>query len=206
MNALDSMEARHKRAGAHQVQGRLALAGFLTRFKLDMARAAVGPACRPVAYSGEEATIKYGAYKVYTVRGSRTHGSPHADQYVYVPFMSRRGHNPCVMKIKHMFVIHMPGVGWPADEARIAVGTLYDRLAVREGVGLEASYNDDPAAGACVVPRMIYASDARIRAGYTWGVYLSQIHCPVSHLRGSTGSTFITVSKMGYHGRLEHER
>lgn len=77
---------------------------------------------------------------------------------------------------------------------------------MREGVGLESTYNDNPVAGACVVPRMIIASDARLAAGYTWAIFLRQVGCPVSHLRGSQGSTFITVTKMGFHGRLDHER
>lgn len=107
------------------MEGTLALAGVLTRAKLESYRTTVaaGP---PVVYSAEEATIKYGAYKVYTVRGAASRGSSHADQYVYVPFMSRRGHNPqrCIMKIRHLFLIRLTGMGWPDDEARIAVGTL----------------------------------------------------------------------------------
>lgn len=206
MSALDVVEARSRRTGAHRVQGVMALAGVLTRATLEDSRAACATDAPPLVYSSEEATIKYGAFRVYTDRGARSRGSAHADQYVYVPFMSRRGHNPCIMKIVHLFLIRLPGMGWPDDEARIAIGTLFDRLAVREGVGLEGTYNDDPAAGACVVPRMLFASRARMLAGYTYAIFLNQINCPVAHLRGSTGSTFITITKMGYHGRLDHER
>ena len=141
-----------------------------------------------------------------TDHGARGQGSPHADQYVYVPFSSSKGHNHCVMRIQHNFVIQLPGMGWPNDEARLAMGIMYDHLRVREGVGLESRYNDEPADGACVVPRMIFASKAKLKAGYTWGVFLRQVNCPVSHLIGSKGSTFITVSKMGMHGRLDHEK
>lgn len=204
--ALDEMEVRSRRTGAHRVQGEHALAGVLTRSALEESRNTAEQGSPPLVYSAEEATIKYGAYKVYTVRGARTRGSPHADQFVYVPFMSRRGHNPCIMKIKHIFLVRLHGMGWANDEARIAIGVLYDRLAVREGVGLECTYNDDPGAGACVVPRMIFASEARLAAGYTYAIFLSQVNCPVAHLKGSAGSTFITITKMGFHGRLDHER
>lgn len=206
MTTLDELEARSHRTGAHREQGNLALAGVLTRANLENCRAAAAEGSPPLVYSSEEATIKYGAYKVYTARAARSRGTPHADQYVYVPYMSHRGHNPCIMKIQHLFLVRLPGMGWPDDEARIAVGILFDRLSVREGVGLESTYNDDPAAGVCVVPRLIFASTARLAAGYPYAIFLNQIDCPVAHLRGSLGSTFITVTKMGFHGRLDHER
>lgn len=203
------MAARQRRPASHVTEGDEALAGVLTRELLEGPPA--GPlrgVNRAVVYTSEEATIQYGSYQVYTDRAARRRGSRLADQYVYVPFINQAGHNACIMKVKHVCLIRLVGMGWPNDEARIAVGTLYDQLSVRpsHNLGLEAHFQDDITTGPRVYPRLIYASQTRLNAGYKWAVFLHQIRCPVAHLEGDEGSTFVTLTKMGYHGRLDHEQ
>lgn len=207
MKAVDLMARRQHMPASHVTEGGEALAGVLTRELLE------GPPDgtdrgrnRAVVYTSEEATIQYGCFTVYTDKAALKRGSSLADQYVYVPFVNGTGHNACVMKVKHVYLIRLAGMGWPDDEARIAVGKMYDQLSVRTGLGMEDHFSDDLDAGPRVFPRMIYAPRSRMKAGYPWAVFLRQIRCPVAHLPGTEGATFVTLSKMGYHGRLDHEQ
>lgn len=196
------MDARLKR-GAHQVEGELALAGRLQRHHI--VGVAVGPAIEGGAavFHSDSASIQCGACVIRTHPGAHAHGRTRCDYIAYIPFMSGRKQKPCVMIVDQILLIKRSGMGWADDEARVAVGTLYDRLSVHAGAGLESSYNDDPAMGACVVPSALFLSAAEKTRGYTWAVHLSQIHCTCSCIFGVTGDTFLTSHKMGFHGRKD---
>lgn len=205
---LDTMAAK-VRNRAHQVQGSLAIAGQLTgehiRGRFDKRTGEtihVDDVAALTSYS-DTASIRYGAWVVRTFRGSSAHGRTHTDHFVYIPFMAGRAPNPCVMKIMQIVLVKRPGMGWCNDEARLAVGVLWDRLAVQRWDGLESAYNDDPVAGPCCVPRVLLLKESRKPAGYVWAVHLHQVHCPVAYLPGIDGEMFITLSKMGFHGRKD---
>lgn len=205
---LDSMEAKVSRR-AHRVSGPLELAGKLTRNHIlghkdprTGLRATVDNEEAEVFWS-DTATVQNGAWVVRTEKGSNSHGRTHTDHYVYVPFWAGRSQNPCIMKIDQIVLIRRKGMSWPDDEARLAVGTLWDRLPRREGAGLEQRYNDDPTTGACCVPRALFTSAAQKQKGYPWAVWLRQIHCPVAYIPGVSRDTFVTIGKMGFHGRRD---
>lgn len=200
-------ERRRKRRRGHDIEEGFAIAGVITPEVLQGVMESGQAKDAADVFFSEDATIQAGAHVVRTKKGTMSHGRTRDNHFVYVPFWKARGEqDPCIMAVKQLVLIRKTGMGWPNDEARLVVGTMYDNLAVRSGVGLEDSYNDDYAKKATCVPRVIYASDARIRAGYPWAVYLSQVHCPVCHFSQSKkrkGMSFITVSKMGYHGRQD---
>lgn len=199
METLDHMNAKVK-AGQHKVQSEFAIAGLLTAGHIR-GRNIAGTVCgAATVFCCDTAQLKWGTYIVRTDKGCAQFGRVHSDQYVYVPFYSRSRHNPCVLKIKQLLLVRQSGFGWPDDECRLAVGVLYDNLVVRAGVGLETTYNDEPSQGSCQVPRILFASKYRLERGYAWAVHLRQIKCPVAHIPGDSGSTFITTNKVGYHG------
>jgi len=150
--------------------------------------------------SSDTATIQSGRAIVRTETGSTSHARTKTDFFVYVPFMKKNGQNPCVMHVTQLLLVKKAGMGWLDDEARIAVGTLYDDLRVGTGAGLETEYNDDPTAGACTVPRVLWGKVANMAKGYKWAIHLRQVNCPVVHLHGPTWQAFITTHKMGFHG------
>lgn len=208
VEVLDSMEAKAARR-AHKVEGQLALAGVLTRAHIkgifNERDGSIQHVNRQKAevYCSDSATIQSGAWVVRTDAGSRAHGRTHTDQYVYIPFRAGRSHNACVMKIDQVLLVKRSDMGWREGEARLAVGTMWDHLTIRRGAGLETSYNDNPALRACSVPRALWASQAHRAKGYPWAVFLRQVHCPVAFIPGDTGDTFVTISKMGFHGRKD---
>lgn len=208
VKVLSSMHSKVQRR-AQQVQGPLAIAGVLTRKKVMGKRDAVTRKMRKAAtvFHSDTASIRHGAFNLRTVRGSHAHGRTHTDHFVYVPFQGSRGkHNPCVMKVEQIVLVKQKKMGWPQDEARLVVGTIYDHLTVREGMGMEKDYHDDPKTGACCVPRFLYAAQSKLASGYPWAVHLHQVNCPVAYLPGSKGDHFVTISKMGFHSRTDLER
>ena len=202
LKTLDAMEA--KMAGqAHRVQGDRAVAGFLRRQEIVGRRGVHGIEDAAEVFYSDSASIGLGAFVVRTIAGSNASGRTRCDQYAYVPFMSGRRHNPCVLEVDQIVLVRKPGMGWPNDEARLAVGCLYDHLQVRKGCGLEDKFNDDPARGACVVPRALFLSADRKKHGYKWAVHLNQVYCSCCVITGPSGDTFVTSHKMGYHGRKD---
>jgi hypothetical protein len=203
--ALDSMAARTRRRG-HGVVGAFAIAGRLLGEHVRGVRQADGS----MEYSAEVlhapcASIRGGAALVRTEAASAARGRTRCDFYAYVPYMRGARQDACVMRIHHLLLVRCKIMGWPNDEARLAVGTLYDQLAIRAGAGLETKYNDDPTQGACCVPRLLYASHAKLAAGYPWVVHVRQIHCPVVFLPLDAGVSWVTIHKMGYHGVVDRE-
>lgn len=198
------------RAGrAHRVEGELEIAGKLKaeHIKGTKNRQKGGidheDDQKAEVQCSDSATIHRGAFVVRTAVGTKAYGRTHSDQYVYVPFRAGGAHNACVMRISQLLLVKRAGMGWPNDEARFAVGKMWDHLAVRKGVGLETHFNDDPALGACTIPRALFLAPKRRRMGYRIAVFLRQIHCPCVYIPDPAGDTFMTVGKMGYHGRMD---
>lgn len=201
-NALDTMEAR-ARNRAHQVEGELSLAGRLLRKHVLGEAVGVDIVGAADVFCSDTASIQRGASVIRTHTGSMAEGRTRCDHFAYIPFMTGRTQNPCVMNVDQILLVRRSGMGWHDDEARIAVGTLYERLPVHRGAGLQSSYNDDPLQGACVVPSALFLSARDKKRGYTWAVHLSQVHCSCSCIYGVTGDTFLTSHKMGFHGRKD---
>jgi len=135
VKSLDSMEARVKN-GAHQVEGELGIAGRLLRqHVLGVANGAEVEGAAEV-FCADSASIQRGASIIRTETGSGAHGRTRCDHFAYVPFLSGRTQNPCVMHVEQILLVRQAGMGWQNDEARIAVGILYDRLPVHRGAGL----------------------------------------------------------------------
>lgn len=205
---LQQMEERAGRA--HRVNGDLAIAGKLTKDHITGRRVGAGhpvtypDGIRPDVLVSDTATIQSGAYVIRTELGSVAYKRTHTDQYVYIPFRSGRTHNACVMCIEQLVLVKRVGMGWRNDEARIAVGTLWDHLSVRHGAGLESTFNDDPKQGACVIPRAMLLTPQRKEKGYKHAVFIRQIQCPCVYIPDSKGGdVFMTISKMGYRGRKD---
>ena len=191
---------------AHEVRGDMAIAGKLRRHHILGER--VGAVVEDSAHvlCSDSASIRAGTCVVRTQRGADHYGRTKCDHYAYIPFRSGSRHNACVMEIHQILLVRKQGMGWDHDEARIAVGVLYDRLPIRAGAGLESTYNDDCSIGSCCVPRALFLSARRKKEGYKWAVFLSQIHCSRAVHTAAQGTTFLTNSKMSFHGRkdLQH--
>jgi len=202
VDTLDAMEARMARR-AHEVRGSLAIAGKLLRHHILGER--VGALVQGAAHvvCSDSATIRRGMFVVRSKRGSAKSGRTKSDHFAYVPFRSGSRPNACVLEIEQILVVRQSGLGWEGDEARLAVGVMYDRLVVRSGGGLESSFNDELTQGACVVPRALFLSARRKKQGYKWAVFLNQIYCPCCVHHADQGDTFLTCSKMGFHGRKD---
>lgn len=199
---LNSMADRGGRQGL-RVEGDLEIARVLTAEKIrGVSRQGRVEGAAQVFHS-DTATIQSGGALVRTVRGSHSHGRTKTDHYVYVPFMKRTSQNPCIMRIDQLLLVKRADMGWPDDEARLAVGMLYDKISIGTGGGNEVHFNEDPGQGATVVPRILYAKEAQLAQGYPWAVHLRQVHCPVVYLPGPSWSAWVTISKMGYHGRTD---
>lgn len=197
------MAARDVRSRSLRIDGEFAIAGVLTEEHIIGVRQ-LGRMrnAADVMYS-DTASIQSGGALVRTIAGSSCFGRSKNDSFVYVPFMKRSGQNPCVLRVKQLLLVRKQGMGWHNDEARIAVGTLYDQMTVADGAGLETEYNDDPTERACSVPRVLYCSKAKFAEGYEWAVYLRQVHCPLVYLPGGSTHFWVTFTKMGYHGYTE---
>lgn len=207
---LRLMNERAAAGRGHQVQGDLALAGKLTEkhilgwWNTGLGRREYPDGVRPIVQVSDTASIQSGAFVIRSVAGSTACLRTHPDQYVYIPFASARGHNACVMRIDQLVLVRRANMGWRNDEARLAVGTLWDHLAVRRGVGLESVYNDDPSRGACRVPRALWLSPLKKAKGYQVVVFIRQIHCPCVYIPDPIdGDIFLTITKMGYRGRKD---
>lgn len=181
-------------------RGPLALAGVLNPDHIRGIRQLGIMEGAATVFSSDSATIQNGAVIVRTAAGSRSHARTKTDHFVYIPFMKRGKQWPCVMRIDQILLVNRPGMGWRDDEARIAVGTLFDKLSIGAGGGLEVDFNDDPTITACKVPRLLHATAAQLKQGYPWAVHLRQVYGPVVYLPGTTWSAFITFGKIGYHG------
>lgn len=191
-----------QRASRISIQGEFAVAGRLTAELMTGGLQGLGPRGR--IYVSDSATIKFGAYVINTAKAASARGRVRDDHFVYIPFFKASGKpEACVMEIHTLLRVHQPGMGWPDDEARLAVGKLYTNLQVRKGLGLETAYNDNPARGAYCYPRLLYANQACRENAYTWVVHLRQILCPVCFYAQSAGTTFVTTSKIGFHGRRD---
>jgi len=188
---------------AHGVLGGQAIAGRLLRTHILGERVGVEVEGAAHVMCSDSASIRCGTCTVRTRLGSMGHGRTRCDHFAYVPFSTRSGHSACVLEIEQILLIRKEGMGWPDDEARLAVGILYAGLPTRSGAGLESSYNDDVTRGSCMVPRALYCSHRRQQQGYKWAVHLHQIHCPCSVHTGNDGVTFLTCSKMSFHGRKD---
>lgn len=202
VSALISMSNKVRNRG-HQLHGPLAVAGVLTEEHITGYREAGLIKDAAEVFYSDTASIQWGAFLIRTDKGCAAFGRTRTDQYAYIPFMAAHRQNPCVMKISQLLLVKRQGMGWPNGECRLAVGTLYDSLSIRKGAGLEAEYNDDPSREACVVPRALFASRRCLECGYLWAVHMRQINCPVAHIPGTSGDTFLTLSKLGYHGRKD---
>lgn len=203
------MEAHHARR-AHRVRGDLAIAGKLTRqcimgtFIRATGRVEFPRGEPAEVLCSDTATIQAGAWVVRTSKASQSHGREHTDMYVYIPFRTANGLNHCILKIEQILLVRRKLMGWRGNEARIATGILWERLVVRRGAGLETEYNDDPSVGACCVPRALHLSRAHAHRGIRYAVFLRQIHCPCVYIpEEKVGETFMTLSKMGFHGRRD---
>lgn len=199
-----------KAVRSHRVQGELELAGILTPKEIQGERSAVTGKIvhtdvtnAPMVYHAHSATISHGAFVVRTDSGSSMHGQTHTDQYVYIPFRSGTTHNACVMKIEKIVLVCRENMGWPNNEARLAVGEIWDHLRIGNGAALETMFNDDPVYGSCCVPRVLLRTPSKRKAGYKYVVHLRQIHCPCVYIPDKAGDMFITLSKMGFHGRTD---
>lgn len=194
---------------SHSVRGPLAIAGVLTEehvkgeYNSILGRREWPQDTPAEVMCSDTATIQSGAWVVRTSAGTESHGREKTDNFVYVPYRSARSLNHCILEIKQILLVRRKGMEWRGDEARLAVGTLWDHLVVRDGAGLETAYNDDPASGACSVPRAVYLSEKRKSMGYPYALFLRQVHCPCVVVPGPPGMTFITLSKMGYPGRRD---
>lgn len=208
VRVLDEMTAKAKRK-AHAVRGPLAIAGSLTRkeifgeFELGSGSYTNEDGETAEVSCSDSATIQSGAWVVRTVVGTKSHGRQKTDHYAYVPFRSARSMNHCVMRIDQILLVRRKNMGWRNNEARLAVGMLWDHLAVRSGTGLETSYNDDPTKGACCVPRALFLNERMKGKGTKTAIFLRQIHCPCVFVPGPPGHTFIRLSKMKFHGRRD---
>lgn len=207
VKVLNEMNERATRS--HQVQGELAIAGVLTGSHITGTwNKGTGQVVHKdghvatVQYS-DSATIQSGAFVIRTEKGSSAYQRTHTDHFVYVPFRAGRRHNACVMQIDQLLLVKRKGMQWRNDEARIAVGTMWDHLTVRRGIGLETEFNDDPALGPCTVPRALLLTPSRRKKGYKMAIFIRQIHCPCVFIPDDDGDTFMTISKMGYHGRKD---
>lgn len=193
----------------HHVQGEMAIAGKLTAEHITGTWNAEAGERRypgdiiPTVSVSDTATIQSGAFLIRTIEGSSAFNRTHTDHYVYIPFRSGSVHNACVMRVEQIILIKHNGMGWRNGEARIAVGMLWDHLAIRRGAGLEVEFNDDPSRGACSVPRALQLTPTRKAMGYQHAVFVRQIHCPCVYIPDPSGDMFMTVSKMGYHGRKD---
>lgn len=203
LNVLDVMGKQVTRR-ANRVEGKLALAGILTR-QAVVGRRRQGQPIEDAAqvFWSPKASIKFGKYLITTEEGSSANNSGSTSHFVYVPFEGPRGHNACVMRVKQLLLVKKPGMGWDKDEARLAVGIIYENMSVEKGAGVEVSFNDDPRRGAVSVPRILHATSARMAKGYPFAVHISQIHGPLVYLKGETGDRFITTHRMGFHGRKD---
>jgi len=201
-DVLDQMSVKCARR-QHRVTGPLAVAGVLLSHHVSGERTGRGGVLERQAsvWHAPCASIGNGAAVIRTQAACQSYGRTNCDYYAYVPFMRGRHQDPCVLLVEHLLLVKCPNMGWPNDEARLAVGTLFDRLAKRQGAGLETRYNDDPDNGACVVPHVLHATRSRLEAGYKWAVHIRQIHCPVVFLPASESCFWITFNKMGYHGK-----
>ena len=215
-DTLKSMQDRVD-GGAHEAEGELALAGLLLPQHI---RGDGKPGGIPEAkvHYASAASIQRGAFVVRTEAATEAERREHFDQYVYVPYLGgRSGNTPnsCVLHVEQIVQIQQTGLGWPDDQAKIAVGTMYEHLPCRGGAGLETRYQDDPRRGATCVPRCMVASDAKLESGYRWAVHLRAVHCTVTHNleyweagtagsdRAHSGISFWTSSKWGFHGKTE---
>lgn len=202
LDTLDSMEAKMNRR-AHGVMGDLAIAGVLKREDVVGHRTAAGITGDAQVYYSDSASIGNGATVVRTVAGSSAYGRTRCDQYAYVPFAAAKRHNACVLVVDQIVLVHKDGMGWHRNQARLAVGVLYDHLTVRSGAGVEDTWNDDMSVGPHSAPRVLFLSAKKKKSGYRWAVFLSQVHCTCSIIPGPSGDVFITSSKMGFHGRKD---
>lgn len=202
LDTLEEMESKMARR-AHVVQGPYALAGVLRREGVAGQRTLTGVTGAAEVFWADSASIGQGATVVRTVRGTTARGRTRCDQYAYVPFSSATRHNPCILVVDQLLLVRKSGMGWPGDEARLAVGTLYDHLTIRSGAGLEDEWNDDSTVGPHSTPRVLFLSAKKKRRGYRWAVHLSQVHCTCSFVQGVSGDVFLTSSKMGFHGRKD---
>lgn len=199
---LQSMQRRQENMQL-DIAGDLALAGRLTAASL--AGSKDGLQAPAVVYISEAATISGGAHVIRTWVGTQSHGRTRDEHYVYVPYLKQNGRpEACVMAVSFLLLIRKEGMGWPNDEARIALGELYTDLQVRVGAGLETTYNDDPAEGSVCVPRVLFANPKKLNSRYPWAVHLRQINCPLCHFSQTIGKSWITVSKMGFHGKRDY--
>jgi hypothetical protein len=204
-DALDSMAARTRRR-QHGVVGGLAIAGRLRGHHVRGQRQADGYMEYPAEVLQVPcASIRGGAALVRTEAASAACERTRWDFYAYVSYMRGATQDACVMRIQHLLLVRCNVIGWPNDEARLVLGTMYGRLTIRAGTGPETKYNDDHARGACCVPRLLHASQAKLAAGYPWVVHVRQIHCPVVSLQLDTGMSWVTIYKMGHHGVVDSE-
>ena len=193
------MAARSARQSL-QIEGELAIARVLTEDRITGVRHLGRMVDTAQVMYSDTASIQNGGALVRTIAGSSCFGRTKTDSFVYVPFMKGARQNPCVMHVKQILLVRRPGMGWHNDEARLAVGKLYEQLKVGDGAGLETEYNDDPTQGACSVPRVLECTHTGFQQGYEWAVFLRQIHCPLVYLPGTDYHRWVTFTKMGYHG------
>lgn len=197
------MEAKVQ-SRSHKVMGEKAIAGVLRRADVAGHRGAFGVVGAADVFHSDTASIGEGAAVVRTVAGSSAYGRTRCDHYAYVPFAAASRHNPCVLVVEQLLLVRKRGMGWPQDEARLAVGILYDHLTIRSGAGLEDHWNDDSSRGPHCAPRVLFLpSKKKKKGGYRWAVFLNQIYCTCSIVPGITGDVFLTTSKMGFHGRKD---
>jgi len=129
-----------------RVEGELAIARVLTAENITgrLLPGRIVDAASVLCSDAATIQIWSGGALVRTKDGSLRYGRPKTDTWVYVLFIKPSGQNPCVLHIKQILLAKKPGMGWPNDEARLAVETLYDRLHVAARAGLETKHNDDP--------------------------------------------------------------
>lgn len=188
--------------GARMVEGEAALAGRLLRKHIMGVSTAVGVEGAAQVCWSDSATIKRGAFVVRTKVGSRAHGRTRCDHFVFVPFWMGAVFNPCVMEVDQILLVKREGMGWPEDECRLAVGTLYDKLTVCDGGGLQTRFNDS-AVGPRTVPGALRLTSSARSCGYKWAVHLYQVHCTCPVLIDKDGYVFLTSQTMGFHGRKD---
>lgn len=192
-------------------RGALRIAGVVTRTHITGKLVNGQRRGRADVWSADTASIQNGAALIRTAAGCRAHGRTNTDCFVFIPFMCRGRMKPTVMHVKQLLLVKKAGLGWPNDEARIAVGTLYEDLTIAKGVGLETDFNENRHERACCMPRVLKASRAQMTSGYTWAVHVRQIRCPVIHVPGNAPRSMnedgwdalVTYSKMGFHGIVD---
>lgn len=202
---MESQNSRH----SLRIEGDLAIAKKLKKDDIQGYLYGKGYEGCAKVQSSDTASIQSGAALVRTVQGSNSHGRTKTDHFIYIPFMKRsRGcevQQPCIMKVKQILLIEKAGMGWPDNKARLAVGTMYDKLNIAKldadhVAGLETDFNEDATKRAVCVPRVLWAKTEQLLEGYPWAVHLRQVHCPVVHLPGTSWEAFVTFNKIGYHG------